>query len=396
MKWPGIDILLFWIVVALVIYAQLGYALVMRLWASFWPPRRRPDPVPDHQLPLVSLIIPAHNEEQVLRAKIENSLAIDYPKDRLEIVVASDGSTDQTTAIAREFQAKGVTLLDFQENRGKATVLNEAVHSSRGEVLCLCDANVMFHPNVLQLMVSWLQDPQVGAVTGDVQLQSSDSEFGSGESLYYRLERQLQVDETTTGSTIIVDGGMFVIRRSLFQQIPPDTVLDDYLSSMNVVRAGYQIIYDPAVVALENGTPKSSAEYRRRVRVAAGGAQSIKRGQFPHLTQGAAMFRWASHKLARWLGPLALVVLAVTSLRLWDHGFIFQAAVICQGLVYGLALLGTLVPAFLNFRPVNVAFYFVLSHIAMGVGLIKGTFFGLSGRWKRTERVAIRDSTVSK
>lgn len=383
----GFVVLLFWSAVALIVYAQFGYSLVMRGWAALCSTRRRPGPCPDEQLPHVSLIIPAHNEEVVIRAKIENSFTIDYPRDRLQILVASDGSTDRTVSICREFESRGITLLDFQENRGKATVLNEAVRVSSGQVLCLCDANVMFRPNALRLMVDWLQEPRVGSVTGDVQLQSGDSEFGSGESVYYRIERQLQMDETATGSTVIVDGGMFVLRRELFQPIPTDTVLDDYLSAMNVIRSGFQIIYDPEAIAIENGTPGSSAEYRRRIRVAAGGAQAIKRGQFPRMTQGGALFRWFSHKLARWLGPVALLVLALTSVALRNDGWIFQAAILCQGLVYGMAILGAIVPGLLKLRPVNVSFYFVLSHLAMGVGLLKGTFFGMSGRWKRTERV---------
>jgi biofilm PGA synthesis N-glycosyltransferase PgaC len=382
-------LVVFWLSTVMIVYAQIGYPLLMRLWARLRPERARPEPWPEDDLPRVSLIIPAYNEEVVLRDKLENSLTIDYPPDRLEILVASDGSRDRTVEIAREFAGRQVVLIDNQVNRGKATVLNEAIGRATGEVLCLCDANVMFRRDALRTLVRWLREPRVGAVTGDVRLQSGDLGFAEGESFYYRLERQLQCDETALGSTMGVDGGMYVIRRELFQPIPSDTVLDDFLISINVIRSGRQIIYDPEAVALENGTPKSSIEFRRRVRVAAGVSQTLKRGQFPSVFQLGDFCRWVSHKLVRWLGPLAFVALAVSSLGLWNSGWIYRLAVISQVLFYLLALLGWIFPGALRFRPVNIAFYFVLSHVALGIGLIKGAFFRLSGRWKRTDRSPI-------
>jgi hypothetical protein len=165
---------------------------------------------------------------------------------------------------------------------------------------------------------------------------------------------------------------------------------------MNVIRAGRQIIYEPAAVALENGTPKSTDEFRRRVRVAAGVAQTLKRGQFPSMFQAGDFFRWVSHKLLRWLGPLAFVTLAISSLSLWNAGWIYRLAVASQVLVYSLAVCGWLLPSSLRFGPINVAFYFVLSHVALGIGLLKGAFFRLSGRWQRTDRTPISSGGDSK
>jgi biofilm PGA synthesis N-glycosyltransferase PgaC len=389
-------LIVFWLSTAMIVYAQLGYPLLLRLWAWWRPGRQRPEPWLEQDLPQVSLIIPAFNEEVVLQSKLENSLQIAYPRERLEILVASDGSRDRTVEIAREFLDAGVILIDNPINRGKATVLNEAIERAGGDVLCLCDANVMFRSDALRILVNWLREPRVGAVTGDVRLQSGDSEFGEGESFYYRLERQMQCDETALGSTMGVDGGMYVIRRELFRPIPSETVLDDFLISMNVIRAGRQIIYEPAAVALENGTPKSTDEFRRRVRVAAGVAQTLKRGQFPSMFQAGDFFRWVSHKLLRWLGPLAFVTLAISSLSLWNAGWIYRLAVASQVLVYSLAVCGWLLPSSLRFGPINVAFYFVLSHVALGIGLLKGAFFRLSGRWQRTDRTPISSGGDSK
>jgi biofilm PGA synthesis N-glycosyltransferase PgaC len=382
-------IVVFWLSATMIAYAQFGYALIMRLCAALVPRRMRPLAWPESDLPRVSLIIPAFNEQVVLRAKLENSLQIDYPKEKLEIIVASDGSRDRTVEIAREFQGAGVALIDNPVNRGKATVVNEAVEKAVGEVLCLCDANVMFQRDALRTLVDWLREPQVGAVTGDVRLQSADSEFGEGESFYYWLERQLQRDETSLGSTMGVDGGMYVIRRDLFRLIPPETVLDDFLISMNVIRAGRQIVYEPEAIAIENATPRWTDEFRRRVRVGAGVAQTLKKGQFPSPLQIGDFYRWISHKFVRWLGPFSMVAFAISSLALWNHGWIYRLAVVAQVLLYLLALYGLLAPRSLRFGAVNVAFYFVMSHVALAVGLVKGAFFRLSGRWQRTDRTPI-------
>jgi cellulose synthase/poly-beta-1,6-N-acetylglucosamine synthase-like glycosyltransferase len=189
---------------------------------------------------------------------------------------------------------------------------------------------------------------------------------------------------------------MYVIRRELFHPIPPDTVLDDFLISMNVIRAGRQIIYEPEAIALENGTPKSTDEFRRRIRVAAGVSQTLKRGQFPSVLQVGDFFRWVSHKLVRWVGPLAFIALAVTSVSLWNSGWIYRLAVASQILFYSLAICGWLLPRSLRVGAVNVAFYFVLSHLALAVGLLKGVFFRLSGRWQRTDRSPISSQADSK
>lgn len=380
---------LFWISAMAIVYAQVGYPLLMRVLASLFGTRKKPVELTTDQLPSVSLIIPAYNEEVVLEAKLKNSLEIDYPRDRLEILVASDGSKDATNTIARGFENQGIRLLDFQQNRGKASAMNDTVSQASGDVLCLCDANVMFKPEALRILVNCLADDSVGAATGDVRLLSDDSEFGDGESLYYRLERRLQIDESLLGSTIGVDGGMYVMRKNLYRPLPPDTVIDDFKTSINVIKSKKRLIYEPAAVAIENGTPKSSDEFRRRIRVAAGAAQSLKRGDFPPPWQPWDFFAWVSHKFLRWTGPLWLCSLAISSAWLWNAGWIFQLAIGCQVLVYLLSLLAWKVPALQNQKFCKIAFYFTLSQIAIGWGLIKGAFLTQSGAWKRTARTAI-------
>ena len=338
----------------------------------------------------VSLIIPAYNEQSVLRSKLENAVSITCPQETLQIIVASDGSSDETVVIAREFEDRGVKVLAFTERRGKASAVNDAVAAATGEIICLCDANVMFRPDALQWLVAALDDSRVGAATGDVRLASPESNFGEGESLYYRIERAIQLGESRIGSVMSVDGGMYVIRKELFRPLPPDTILDDFVTTMNVIRQGKRVVYVPDAIATENGTPTAWAEFRRRMRVSAGAVQALKRGNRPRLFQTPIeFFQFISHKLLRWLGPVWLVLILVSSILLWNGGLIYRLAVGAQGLLYFSAIVATFSLRFRETRIGGITFYFVMSHVAMTVGLVKGLFNRQRVTWNRTERTAV-------
>jgi poly-beta-1,6-N-acetyl-D-glucosamine synthase len=378
-----------WVCLTMLLYAHVVYPALMAFVA------RRTSSVPElSQWPSVSLIIPAHNESLVIRAKIENSLAIDYPADLLEVIVASDGSTDGTVGLARTFEDSGVRVLELTPRRGKASVLNDAVASSHGEVLCLCDANVMFRPDALRKMIAHLADPAIGAVTGDVRLASDQSDFGEGESAYYRLERAVQLGESRCGSLICVDGGMYVLRRGLYRQLPADTVLDDFSTTMNVVMQSSRVIYEPAAIADENGTPQWQQEFRRRVRTTVGAVQSIRRGYWPGLRQPVVLWQYASHKLLRWLGPFWMIGLLVTSCLLWSHSPFMPAFVAFQLSLYLLAVMAIPLRTLRESRFGGVAFYFAMSHVAMLVGVVKAFSTSARGTWERTERQVSRADAI--
>jgi len=373
--------LVFWTSVSLWLYAQVGYPLLLTLMS------RRPIPRTDtSDLPEVSLLIPAYNEQRVLAAKLQNSLEIEYPRQRMEILVASDGSDDETVQIAASFASQGVQLLAFPDRRGKASVLNDAIAASHGDVVCLCDANVLFEPQSLRKLVAALADPSVGAASGDVRIASHESNFGQGEAGYYRLERRIQLAETRIGSMMGVDGGMYVVRRELLEPLPPDTILDDFVISMRVLRAGQRVVYVHDAIAHENGTPNATQEFRRRVRVAAGAVQSMARGEFPPLSQPVHFWQYVSHKLLRWLGPVWLIAIAVCSLLLIHQGFIYRLAIFLQLLVYSFAFVATFSLTVRATRYGGVAFYLAMSHVAMALGLLKG----LAGRqrvtWAKADR----------
>lgn len=340
----------------------------------------------------VSLIVPAHNEESVIRRKMENVLAVEAPADVFEVLVASDGSVDGTVGIAREFEGSRVRVLEFRERRGKASVLNDAVAQAQGELLCLCDANVMFHPDAVTKLARHFADPKVGAVTGEVRLASHESDFGEGESFYYKIERAIQLGESRLGAVMGVDGGMYMIRKSLFPQLPASTILDDFVVTMRVIQQGYKVLYDPEAIATENGTPTSAQEFKRRVRVSAGAMQVLARGEFPSvLRQPIAFLMFVFHKALRWFSPVWLVVLFVTNLLLLQSGLFYQLTMAAQLLVYGLAFSAWLSLRFRNTRLGGIPYYFTLSQVAMAMGIVKGIFNLQRVTWDRTERQATGD-----
>jgi len=365
-------------IITVLVYTYVVFPLAMAFFGRHEPsPLRRSD-----SLPSVSLIIPAHNEEEVIKQKIENSLALDYPD--LEIVVASDGSTDRTVEIIQDFDQ--VKLLDFKSRRGKASVVADAVAQSSSEILCLCDANVLFQPDALWRLVSRLTCQNAGAVTGDVQLQSEKSSFGFGEMLYYQLERCIQRGESSLNAVMGVDGGMYVIRRDLFSQLPADTILDDFSTSMHVLRSGGKLLYEPTAIARENSTELAMDEFRRRVRIGVGASQVLCRGLIPRWRQPCRLLLFVSHKLLRWLSPWLLLGLLFALIALSFYTY-FALAILLPGLILaGIAFVGALVPPLRRHRIVAVPFYFVLSQIALAWGMVYGLGFDSTGVWPRTSR----------
>ena len=377
----------YWAALAAECYILLGYPLAL-LVINLFIRRRNPasrDVMPAYWEPRVSLIIPAHNEAKVLRAKLENALALDYPPEKLEIILASDGSTDDTAEIARSFQTRGIKVFAHDTRRGKAAVVNDAVQCASGEVLFLCDANVIFAADALRRLAGHMKDPTVGAVTGAVRLASLESNFGHGESFYYRLERVLQSAESAVGSLIGVDGGMYLLRKEMFRPLPADTILDDFVISMGVLRQGCRVVYEPSAVAEENGTPAASQEWRRRVRVAAGAAQSLKRGCRPPLSRPVYLWQYLSHKLLRWLSPFYLLLLFAANAMLLGEGAWYRFTFFAQ---IGFCLLAA-IALWVPFRKTpwgGIPFYFAMSNAALAVGLFNGLFDRQPVTWQQADR----------
>jgi cellulose synthase/poly-beta-1,6-N-acetylglucosamine synthase-like glycosyltransferase len=340
--------------------------------------------------PAVSLVIPAYNESAVIRRKIDNSLGIEYPPGRLEIIVASDGSDDGTNEIVEEYARRGVMLRRYSPRAGKISVLNRTIPEARGEIVVLCDANVMFHADALDRMVAHFADPRVGAVTGDVRIRSEDAPFGEGEGLYYRYERFIQMQESVLGSTVTVDGGMYAIRKQLFRPLPADTILDDFVIGMNVALAGYRVIYDPSAVATENATTDVGQEFRRKVRIVAGGFRELLRGHgVPGPRHPQLFWSYLSHKLLRWLVPwclLAILACSAALARREGPGSAAAVLLLLQLMFYTCALIGTSRPNARWPAVIGVPFYFCMVNAAAWLGSIRGSLGIEQVTWRKATR----------
>lgn len=331
--------LAFWLAAAVVLYAYLGYPALILLAARLRP---APEVRKGEVTPSVSVVIVARNEEACLEEKLKNLLDLDYPRDRLEVIAASDGSTDRTEAIAAGFASEGVRLLALPGPRGKAAALNEAVAAARGEVLVLTDARQPLARDAVRQLVSFLADPSVGAVSGELHLLApSGGSAAEGVSRYWSYEKGVRHAESRFDSTVGVTGALYAVRRALFPRLDPRTILDDVAAPMEVVLAGYRVLFAPEARAWDRIPESPAREYRRKVRTLAGNYQLIAlRPALLNPFRNRLLWQLVSHKLSRLAVPWCLVVVAAAGAALAPGSALYAAALLAQGVLYGLAALG--------------------------------------------------------
>lgn len=362
----------FWLSAFAVVYVYAGYPLLLAFIVKVRSPRAvARDPA---YTPSFTLFISAYNEEGVIREKLENALALDYPADKLEIIVISDASSDRTDAIVREFAPRGVKLLRMPERAGKTLGLNAAVEIARGELLAFSDANAMYDPNVLRLFAACFADPAVGAVTGESRYRPGAGEASAqSEGAYWRYEQRIKRLESAAGSLIGGDGAIYAVRRSLYRPMRADD-LSDFVNPMQVVGLGYRNVYEPAAVCYEEAGETFGKEYRRKVRIVNRGWRATMR--LKHLLNpakyGLVAFQLFSHKVLRWLVPVPLLVLLVSSVALAPTGLIYQLALAGQLFCYGAAAAGALwslsgTPP----RLLAIPYYFCLMNAASLQGILE-------------------------
>ncbi len=378
---------IFWISVAVVAYAYLGYPLVIYAASRLFGRQRQSRELDPQQLPRVSLLIAAYNESSVIAERIENALAMDYPRDKLEIVVASDGSDDGTNEIAERYADQGVVLLAFPERRGKSVVLNDAVNHLTGDVMMLSDANTMMDKRAAMCLVRWFQEPQIGAVCGWLDLY--DPRTGrNADSVYWRYENFLKRCEGRLDAVLGANGAIYAMRREQFQPIPPDTLVDDFtIPLLAKLRTGCRIIYDKQAVAVEETAPDIQSEFRRRARIGAGGFQAIARlWPLLHPRFGWTAFAFFSHKVLRWWSPFFLLAMLLSNLLLVAVP-LYQVLLLGQLAFYLLAAVGhwVVLPGWPG-RLLRLPALFTTVNLALLVGFVRWLRQPQSGVWVRTPR----------
>lgn len=301
----------------LVVYSYILYPILLWSLARF--ARRQESPARPSRFPLVSVVVAAHNEESVIEKKIDNTQALEYPEGCLELLIGSDGSTDRTDEICRQYS--WVRFFRIEPRGGKANVLNTLIPHAQGEIIVLSDANTLIEPEALIAMVKHFNDPTVGGVCGQMVLTSSQQQqLEAVESTYVSHEVQLKKLESRCFSTIGAHGGIYAIRKDLFASIPTDTIIDDFLISMKVLEQDKRLVFEHEAIAYEEVSKSFRDEFLRKVRIGAGNLQFFLRKRDLFLKVPIFVtFAYLSHKVIRWFVPFLLVNIWVCSLFMSDR-----------------------------------------------------------------------------
>ena len=378
----------------LVIYHHVVYPILLKLLA-----RRLPQTEPvamvrayqqqrrDLNLPRITLVIPAHNEAAVIADKIRNLSFVDYPSEKLEVIVACDGCTDDTATIARKTKEEpecvdlNCTILELTPNRGKVAILNEIVPNISTDIVALSDASALISIDALLIAVAHFDDPELGVVSGTYRMLSAGS---SGEEAYWNYQTAIKLSESALGAPLGAHGAFYLFRRKLFHALPSDTINDDFIIPMEMVADGYRAVYEPRIMALELECADLSLDHDRRRRIAAGNVQQALR--LMHMLnpkyRGVA-FTFASGKALRAFMPFCLLILLVGSIVLAPSSVIFLILAALQLLVYGLALLKQYAKSLAMPGFMNTVHYLVSGHFAGLVGAVRYLTGKNKTAWKK-------------
>ena len=353
---------LFWLCLAIVVYTYVGYGLILYLLVFIKRLAIKAKPladITDDCLPEVTLMVCAYNEEDIISKKMSNIHSLDYPADRLHLVWVTDGSTDNTNSILSAYP--DVKIVFSPERRGKSAALKHGIKEVSTEIVMMTDANTMLNPGAVREIVRLMQTPKVGCVSGEkkVMAKSDSDKAAQGEGLYWKYESTLKRLDSELYSAMGAAGELCVIRRQLMTDIPDDTLLDDFVISMEIVRMGYKIAYTSKAFAMEYGSADLHEESKRKRRIAAGGLQSSwrLRSLMNPLRHPVVAFQFVSHRVLRWtITPVCLFALIPlnTILVLSGEGIIYTIIWILQILFYASALAGMKISKYFVFMNLNV------------------------------------------
>lgn len=377
----------FWLSAGIIAFTYLGYPLVLAALAALF---RRPARAAD-VTPSVTLLVPAYNEEHSLGPKLESCTALDYPRQKLQVIVLSDGSTDATNAIAARYAPQGIELMAFEANRGKIAVLRDGLAAARGEIVAFSDAASRLRPDALRRLVRPFADPQVGCVSGVYKvLRPEAASLGGEEGFYWRYETFIKQRESDLGSTLGAHGSLYAVRRELCPDLARISLNDDYEIPVHVAAAGRRVVYAPDAVACEEAGEMEG--FHRRVRLAVGNFRQLRLlALLLWPPRPGLLAAFVAHKVLRLLGPWCL--LAALALNLFLPGPLYRVTLAAQGAFYALALLGWLAPRPLGrVRGLKLPFYFLMINAAYLVAFVRLLAGAGPVRWRRPGRAPSKET----
>jgi len=386
-------IIFFWICLFIVVYTFVGYGFLLFLLIKIKRFFRKPtQQIHLGQLPTVTLLIAAWNEEDMVVSKIENSLQLNYPKDLLQIIFVTDGSNDRT--VERISAYKEITLMHNNDRFGKMAAIKRAIPNVNGEIMVFSDANTFLNPDALQNLVKHYQNPKVGAVAGEkrIMVDKHADASSAGEGFYWKYESKLKQWDYELYSNVGAAGELFSIRTALYQPVESDTIIDDHMIAMRIAEKGYLIAYEPDAYASETASANTAEELKRKIRIAAGGIQSIMRLKiaanpfhYPVLT-----FQYLSHRVLRWTITPFLIIFAFIAnaiIVFQTNNILYSILLFGQTLFYGAALLGFLLEQKnLRIKSLFIPYYFCMMNYAVVAGIVRYINKNQSAAWERSKR----------
>lgn len=383
--------ILFWSFVFIVFYAFLGYGILLYVLVLIkrivFPDKTIFD---ENYLPTVTFVVPCYNEIDTIEQKINNCISMDYPKDKYTIVFITDGSTDGTPELVQKFP--GIKLLHEPQRAGKASAENRAMLFVNSEITIFSDANTTLPSDAIKKMVRHYKNPMVGAVSGEKRIQAkvADQAAGAGEGMYWKYESFLKRLDSELLTIVGAAGELFSFRTSLFIPVEKDAILDDFMLSMRIAAKGYRVIYEPEASALETASASIKEELKRKIRICAGGWQSMSRLMpilfpFPNFI---LTFQYISHRVLRWtIVPLLLIALLILNAYLAFQTPLYFVLFLLQLCFYFLALLGwILATKNIKLKVLFVPYYFLIMNYAVLAGFIRFVKGSQSAAWERSKR----------
>lgn len=377
---------IFWIGLFLVFYTYVLYSGLLFLLARYKKPKFKSN---GEYFPTVTMIIPAYNEEAIIRQKMDNCRRLEYPEGKLEILIGSDGSTDNTNQLIEQYAPPNVKLLSFTENRGKSKVLTDLVAHAKGEILVFSDANTIFNPHAISTLVHHFSQSGVGAVCGRLILINPNGNVGGwGEARYWKYENIIKKLEGEVSSTIGATGGIYAIRRNLFPTLPVDRqISDDLVISLLIIDRGYKVLFEKEAIAVEATTRSFQEEFNRKKRIGVCNFQALPLiANCLNPQKGFVAFALWSHKILRWFAPLILIVLFILNITLLGKP-IYNVIFGSQCLFYGFAFIGYWIkdrkkkPSFISYP-----LYFAMANIALFFALVEILGGKKKAQWETTKR----------
>ncbi len=370
--------ILFWVSFGAIFLTYFAYPATLLLLA----PLRKSHAEGD-AMPTVTLIVSAYNEAAVIREKIENSLALDYPRESLEIMVISDESDDGTDEIVAGYADRGVVLYRQVPRRGKSFGLTQFLSRATGEIVVFSDANSIYEPAAIRKLVRHFADERVGFVVGHQRYIEESSAASVSESLYWRSETWLKLQESKIGSVVCGDGAIYAIRAELFEPLREDDI-NDFTIPLKIVRRGYRGVFDEEAVCYERTAADFGGEFRRKARIVNRSFRAVLRNPsvLNPLRVGLFSYQLTAHKLIRWFVPLFMVTMFASNVALAALGSMFYAVVLVLHVGFYLLALLRLVPALRDVKPIYIANYFCVVNAAAGLGLLNVLFGKSVSTWK--------------